>query len=222
MGSFQSKDDKILALIVHFAAFCRDANKVLSKTLLNKYFYSLDFGHYALHEATITGLAYKKDQYGPVPTEIGYYLDVLLENEDLFIEDKVHTQAAKVFAAYNTPFDRTGIDLKDYFSAAEIDTIEKTQLAFVGKTAESASDETHYQYAWLSTPKQEYIPFEGAKYCAFEWLGYYGEGKDKADYEETKEIREDIAKNYKLNRLMREALAINKPIGVTRKPRTSK
>ena len=221
MVAHQPKDDKILPLIVYFSAFCRERNKVLSKTLLNKFFYSLDFGHYALHDAPITGLSYKKDMYGPVPTEIGYYLDVLIENEELFVEEKVHTAAGKVFASYNTPFALSGIDLSDYFDGAEMDTIAKTMEAFANKTAATASDETHSQYTWLSAPKQDYIPFEGAKFCAFEWLGYYGEGKDRADYEETMEMRTDIAQNYKLNRLMRAAIAFNKPIGVTRKPRTA-
>lgn len=213
-----SMDDRIQSLILHFAACCVEARKPLSRTLLYKYLFSVDFGHFALHGSQITDFRYKKERYGPIPVEAPFYLEELVEVGDLRVEEREHTALGQPYLAYSTEFELDGIDLSDYFSAAETETILSTSRAYLGKTAAVASEESHCQYPWLATPNKGYIALEGAKYCTFEWLNYYGKGKDMDEHEETKAIRDEVQRNLKLNRLMKEVTTKKKTLKITTKP----
>lgn len=217
-GIAGNADDRIYGLILHFAACCREAYKPLSRTLLYKYLFSVDFGHCALHGSPITDFRYKKEQYGPVPVEALYFLEELVDVGDLRMEERAHTAVGKPYLAYVTDFDMDSIDLADFFDAAEQHTILCTAHAFLEKTAAAASEESHCQYPWLSTPNKAYISLEGAKHCTFEWLNYFGVEKDMEENEETKAIREEIQRNYKLNRIMKEVATKKKSLNVTTKP----
>ena len=213
-----SMDDRIQGLILHFAACCVEARKPLSRTLLYKYLFSVDFGHFALHGSPITDFRYKKEQYGPVPVEALYYLEELVEVGDLQVQEREHTALGRLYTAYATDFELESIDLRDFFNDAEVQTIVSTSQAFLGKTAATASEESHCQYPWLSTPNKGYIALEGARHCTFEWLNYYGEGKDMDEHEETKAIRDEVQRNLKLNRLMKEVGTKKKTLKITTKP----
>jgi hypothetical protein len=124
-------------------------------TKLNKILFFSDFHFYAVHGEPITGARYKKDEFGPVPTDIGALLKQMQSAGEL--EQKKHTfgrTKRSVFAAKRqarlTNFSREQI--------AEVDMAINTVKWM---KSEDVSDMSHTRL-WEIARMGEPIPYEAA------------------------------------------------------------
>jgi uncharacterized phage-associated protein len=123
------------------------------KVKLAKVLYFADFASYRMYKQPVTGSAYIRWQYGPVPQN---YLDILDEMETngyIAIKKKLHYrhEQTRIIALRNA-------DLT-MFSGRDIQLVEDLIRDFAGKNATELSQLSH-GIAWKLPKPDEKIPYE--------------------------------------------------------------
>lgn len=193
-----SKIDKTKALVAYLSKECEGRPAHLGITKLNKILYFIDFGHIATQGYSITGMNYLKREHGPVPADLQTYLDVF-EGEGCINVVRCENEFGGTSTEIRPMRGFPKVDLARYFNEAELDTITKTVKALKGRYAKRVSKISHTHYTWISTTLNQNIDPENAKHCAFDWLGFYGEGKTKEDFEEARAMRIAIDEDPELS-----------------------
>lgn len=144
---------KFKELVQYICWRCDDPTD-LGSTKLNKVLWRADTQAYYWHEQPITGVAYVKRQFGPVPRAILPVLDELQTEGAIAIREVDHFGNAKrEFFALRIPALRA-------FTASEISLVDQA-IEYVCKkhTARSISKETHDDIWDLASIGEE-IPYE--------------------------------------------------------------
>ena len=201
---------RLTALLVYLAAQCESLGKPLGLTFLNKVLYYIDFGHFAKHKSAITHLHYKKNQFGPVPADLSYYLGELVNEGILRMQPHQYPTTGKEGLVVGTGRTKEAPILLEVFDPDERNTILKTLEALSAMTPTEVSKRSHYDYTWTVAEMHGDIPIEGAKFCDFEWLGYFTNGKTAEDFQALQKLRAALQADPKVRSAFDR---INKKLG---------
>jgi transcriptional regulator with XRE-family HTH domain len=131
----------------------------IGKTVLYKLLYFSDFNYYETYEEQMTGVTYKKLQYGPIPLEFSQLVDSM-EGKEI----------KKITAKYKGyPQERYLPLVKADLSklrASEKEIIDKVLIAHSDKTATEISSYSHEDIPWKATKDKDIIDYELVFYRA--------------------------------------------------------
>ena len=129
-------------------------DKKVPKTKLAKLLYLADFGWYYEHLESMSGMQYRKIQYGPVPDAYFRIID------DLYEQKKVDIQQTEEGAMLISQT-RTGADEPtDQLSTKEKAFITKIAKKWKDKNTREIVDFTHNQMPYKFCEDGEYIAYE--------------------------------------------------------------
>lgn len=144
--------ERIQELVLYIADRSQGDN-TFGRTKLAKILYFADFASYRKYKQPITGSAYVRWQYGPVPE---HFLDILDEMES---SRQIVTIEADYFEHEQkrvTPIRKADVSM---FSGRDIQIIEDVIRRFWNRSAKEISEESH-GIAWKSTAPDQKIPYE--------------------------------------------------------------
>jgi putative zinc finger/helix-turn-helix YgiT family protein len=152
--------DRYAAVVVWFCGRLR----TVTPTSLNKLLFYADFLHFRTHAVSLTGAAYRRLPYGPVPADYGG-LREQLELDQIVETREVKWQNGNVGEEYHVgPRAR---ELETSFSASELEVLETVAEAFAEATPSQLSDRSHAETAWKDTKDRTLISYEKAAELSF-------------------------------------------------------
>ena len=129
------------------------------KTLLAKLIYLVDFAWFYNELKPMSGMKYRRDQYGPVPDQFFKTVDDLVENGDIHLE--VREIPGRRAAAQSLSLSE---DLRErpnqYLSDKELTLIDNVARKWQKANVDEIVDFTHHQLPWQVTRPNEFIPYE--------------------------------------------------------------
>lgn len=139
--------------------FCRRLNAV-SRTVINKLMFYADFLGFKTSTVSLTGAAYRRLVYGPVPADYGGLLS-RMESEEVLASQEVEYANGYSGTDYSVGPNADAL-------AVELDPREAAVLEFIAETfrnwsAKRISEESHREAAWRDTPDKALISYETAK-----------------------------------------------------------
>ena len=138
--------------------FCRRM-KMVTATSLNKLLFYADFLHFDSESVSLTGAAYRKAQYGPVPAGFCRLREQM--ELDQFVEIREFPcQNGNVGEKYQEG--PMAGELKVSFSPRESEVLEMVAEAFGNVTPGEISDHSHNETAWRETKDRELISYDKA------------------------------------------------------------
>ncbi|MBE3070527.1 MAG: DUF4065 domain-containing protein [Acidobacteria bacterium] len=145
---FRRFDQKRFAAVVVW--FCHRLNRV-SRTVINKLVFYADFLNFRTATVSLTGSAYRKAQYGPVPTDYGLMLD-WMEAAELLVCDEVAYPNGYTGYDYQTGPKAKSLEVE--FTAHERAVLEHVAGELGTLTAKAISDRSHKEPAWQNTEEK--------------------------------------------------------------------
>ena len=129
------------------------AGKSATKTLLAKLIYLADFAWYYEHLQPMSGMKYRRLQYGPVPDQYFRIID------DLINEGKISLEVGNEAQWLNIT--RSAQDIpSQYLSVSELELIDRIAKKWKDSNTKEIVHFTHTQLPWQICREQEYIPYE--------------------------------------------------------------
>ena len=153
---FRRFDYKRFAAVA--AWFCDRLGQV-SRTTINKLMFYADFLSFKTKTVSLTGAAYRRLAYGPVPADYGALLSRMESEGVLASEEREYTEG------YMGQYYSVGPIVKSLdveFTAQEQEVLEHVAGVFGGMTATAISDRSHQESAWMDTDDKEFISFTTA------------------------------------------------------------
>jgi len=153
---FRRFDYKRFAGVV--AWFCDRLGQV-SLTTINKLVFYADFLSFKTTTVSLTGAAYRRLDYGPVPADYGGLLSRMESEGILVSQEREYTQGYTGF--YYSPgpeADSPDVEFTDH----ERKVLEYVARTLGGMTAKAISEKSHEESAWKDTKDREYISFTTA------------------------------------------------------------
>ena len=141
------------------AWFCTRLDGVL-KTKMNKLMFYADFLAFKELGCAITGTAYRRLQYGPVPVDFGTLQDGM-ECEDLIAVDEGAYPNGTEFVILRVG--PAAAELGIEFTHDELRVLECVADQFKSDGSKTISDRSHLEDAWVKTPQKGLISFKHAK-----------------------------------------------------------
>lgn len=138
--------------------FCRRL-KMVAPTSLNKLLFYVDFLYFRSESVSLTGTAYRRLAYGPVPADFGGLREQM--ELDQFVEIReVKWQNGDVGeeCQVGPKADELGVS----FSSRELKVLEAVAKAFEGTSPGEISDRSHQESAWKDTEERALISYERA------------------------------------------------------------
>lgn len=194
----QQKVEKVEVLLEYIVRGLQESVRGVNLTKLYKLLYFVDFGAFATTGKPIAGLDYLRFQFGPVPIGVRDILSYMVEAGKM----KTETRNSKYgnHDVYET-INPSNEQLNDLYEPAELVVVNQALDYFTSSYAKQLSQETHFHASWVLTQPYKIIPYELAKSCDFDFLGYYKSG-NKEDYLETQSTRRTIKNSSALQDLM--------------------
>ncbi|MCY0870619.1 MAG: DUF4065 domain-containing protein [Firmicutes bacterium] len=125
------------------------------KTKLMKLLWYADFVAYSRNTCSISGLAYQRQTYGPVPMHFFTMLDAFENEEDIRMVEAGINDGILIYAERKA-------DLS-VFSASERDVLQYIWTYFSSYTSADISNKSHEERAWIETPQGHIITYDYAK-----------------------------------------------------------
>ena len=143
---------RLRELILYIANKCL-TDPTFSKTKLNKILYFADFIAFAKYHKPITGVAYQRLQYGPVPEPMHRLQGEMAAEDDIKVieRDYMGKTQQRVVALRRADLTK--------FTAQDVELIDDIIQAFWGRRGKYVSQLSHDR-AWQATPQMERIPYE--------------------------------------------------------------
>lgn len=132
---------------------------LVTATSLNKLLFYVDFLHYKSEAVSLTGSAYRRMQYGPVPTNYGELREKMELDE--FIETK-EVQNANGRTSTEFSVGPKADEISVQFTARELKILEDVAQKFRGATPSEISDRSHEETAWQDTEDKALITYDKA------------------------------------------------------------
>ncbi len=183
-------------LLQYLIGYFKGVEKVINTNQFNALLYLIDFGHYALHEKSITEFTYQKNESNsfPVPLELEEVL-VPLYNKVVF-KSRDSNGTDSILSVEKSPSFGSL-----YLTKEERETINKTLNYFQDK--DDFEKEARYHYSWVSTKLNEGISYEKARFCDFRWLGYFYD-KTQEEFDEINRSREEWSEDKDIGDLLKQ------------------
>ena len=142
---------KLDEMILYIASKCA-SDSSFGITKLNKIIFFADREYYARHRRGISGDGFIRQPQGPVPTHLERRLKRLVsEKRAVNPERTYHGFKQRVVFSLDEP----NLDL---FLGSEIAVIDEVIERYRGRTASSASEESHEFLAWKCIPNGKDLP----------------------------------------------------------------
>jgi len=133
--------------------------KSASKTLLAKLIYLADFAWFYNELKPMSGMKYRRLQYGPVPDQFFRIVDELVDKGEIKL-DVVLVPGKKAPAQK--------LSLSTDLSSEPVQYLSKNELSLIDKIVKNRKDDTvdeivnftHKQLPWQVTRPNEFIPYE--------------------------------------------------------------
>lgn len=138
--------------------FCRELQDV-SRTIINKLLFYADFLNYRTATVSLTGTAYRRVQYGPVPTHYDELLEWMV-NRDLLDCEEVSYPEGYIGYHYR-PGSEANLLSVDFYEH-ERRVLNRVAEEFRGSTAKAISERSHKEAAWQDTEDKQLISYEKA------------------------------------------------------------
>lgn len=129
------------------------------KTLFAKLIYFADFAWYYDELRPMSGMKYRRDQFGPVPDQFFRVTDNMVENGELILEVR-HIPGRKRPAQLVGLNSEVAKEPNQYLSENEISLIDKVVKKWQNANVDEIVDFTHHQLPWQVTRPGEFIPYE--------------------------------------------------------------
>jgi uncharacterized phage-associated protein len=130
----------------------------VGETVLYKLLYFADFNYYELYEEHLTGAAYRKLPYGPVPQN----LDVIINQ--MIADKQMQRLKTEYFGLQQTRFLPLVKANLSQLKASEKVVIDKVLDQMSDWSAKALSDYSHKDMPWLATKEGDQINYELAFY----------------------------------------------------------
>ena len=139
--------------VIQVISFFANNITMLSKTKLNKLLFYSDFSYFSEYTTSITGMTYIHDHYGPVPkmSEILYGL--------LSDEEKIRWH---LFPNEQGEFITCDEEITE-LNEDELEVLNKVLLNFKNDNAQTISNKSHEEEAWIETRLKQVIPYDYAR-----------------------------------------------------------
>jgi uncharacterized phage-associated protein len=148
MDNALQKYKQLLLASIKFGADKSDGK--ITKTKLAKLAYLSDFSFFYYNLRPISGLEYKKLDYGPVPTEYFELIDLMFDSGEIKLE--VSGSAQMVSLIENPNF--------NLLDSNEIDQVKKVAQKWSKSNTDQIVRFTHAQLPWKISRDREPIPYE--------------------------------------------------------------
>ena len=132
-----------------------ESKQYLSKTVIYKMLYFIDFDYYEKHEEQLVGLTYIKNSYGPTPLEFDEMIQTMLQNGDLALKTDKHS--VKKYIHLRSP------DFSK-LKPNEVEIIDNVIERFGNMNAVEISEYSHGDVPWIGTDFKEPIKYESVFY----------------------------------------------------------
>jgi transcriptional regulator with XRE-family HTH domain len=149
-----SQYDKYKEMILAFIRFGGSKDKKIVKTKLAKMLYLADFSWFYEKTNSMSGMQYRKIQYGPVPNDFFVALNDLEESGDINIDHK-----SEIFLISETETSERMNKLK-MLNKEETDLVKKIAKKWKNKTTKEIVNFTHKQFPYSICENKEIIPYE--------------------------------------------------------------
>lgn len=167
------KVNKFKNVLLYILEKCAGKPNV-GETVLYKLLYFSDFNYYELYEDHLTGAAYRKLPYGPVPQKLDSIITQMIENSQL---QRVKTEYHGYPQTRYLPLEKP--DLTD-LKASEKDVIDKVIEQLSDWSASAISNYSHKDMPWMASREGEDIDYELAFYREAPYsVRNYGEEKEE-------------------------------------------
>ncbi len=124
------------------------------KTKLMKLLWYADFVAYLRNTCSISGLAYQRQTYGPVPMHFFTMLDAFENEEEIRMVEKGINDGIYIYAQKKPNL--------SVFSPSERDVLQDIRTYFSQYTSADISQKSHQERGWIETPQGHVIPYEYA------------------------------------------------------------
>lgn len=131
----------------------------VTTTKLNKLLFYVDFLFYKHNAVSLTGAAYRRLQYGPVPAEYSV-LRQWLEMDDLISVEEVQYQNGNTGEEFSPG--PCADQLLVRFAPQESRVLEFIVCQFKNASPKEISERSHQESAWLNTPEKGLISYKEA------------------------------------------------------------
>lgn len=129
------------------------------KTLFAKLIYFADFVWYYNELRPMSGMKYRRDQFGPVPDQFFRLTDNMVESGELILDVK-RIPGRKRPAQLISLSAEVAEEPNQYLSENEISVIDKVVKKWQNASVDEIVDFTHHQLPWQVTRPGEFIPYE--------------------------------------------------------------
>jgi hypothetical protein len=139
--------------------YIKSAEHEVPKTLLAKLIYLVDFAWFYNELKPMSGMKYRRDQYGPVPDQFFKTIDTMVDNGEIKLTFKDITGRTKQMQALGIRDDLEH-EPNQYLSEKEIILINKVVQKWKNADVDEIVEFTHHQLPWQITRPNEFIPYE--------------------------------------------------------------
>lgn len=147
--------EKFKQLFVYILQKCGSKANV-GETVLYKLLYFCDFDFFEIYEKNLTGMKYKRLQYGPVPDQSLFNPIVNKLKDDGVIEKVTRAYAGGTIQTKYVNFIEADISV---FSPQEIEVVNKVINRLSDMSARQIEDHVHQDYPWKSHEDGEEITY---------------------------------------------------------------
>jgi len=138
--------------------FCTRLRQV-SRTVINKLAFYADFLNFKSATVSLTGMAYRKAPYGPVPDDYDMLLGWMVA-EGLILCTEVEFPDGNTGFYYKVGPNAHSLSIE--LSAHEKKVLEHVASELGGLTAKAISDHSHSEFAYRNTPDGQLITYQEA------------------------------------------------------------
>jgi len=146
--------EKYKQMIIAFLRLAKDADGRMTKTKLAKLLYLADFSWFYNKLESMSGMQYRKIQYGPVPDMYFRALDELEENSTIKVN---RTADGPILIAENEAIQKTDLN---QIGQKELELIKKIAAKWKNKRTNEIVAFTHNQLPYKICEENEIIPYE--------------------------------------------------------------
>lgn len=144
--------DRFAYVVVHL---CKEMEEICT-TVINKLLFYADFLNYKTATVSLTGTAYRRLDYGPVPAG---YDGLLSKMESEGLVEREEKVFPKGFTGYYYKLGPASESIQVELTKHEKDVLSVVANEFKTSTATEISERSHKENAWLNTKDKELISY---------------------------------------------------------------
>jgi len=144
--------ERLEQVVLWFAYHVAD----LSKTKLAKLLWLADFSHFRNECVSLTGLAYARAPYGPIPDNFQLLLGIMESDGTIRLNETDEFDSRRTLVEPQDPPN------DDIFSPSELATLQRIAEHFGSRRAVELSEQSHREPAWVELDNGKIIPYNKA------------------------------------------------------------